>query len=208
MGEKPRLSVSVFSDYICPFCYIGDRRLARLADHYDLAVDWHFLEIHPETPPSGMPVSELGYPAQQWRQMMDNLFRMADEENIPLAERKFTTNSHKALLLAEAAKGEGADVFNALNEKLFAAFFGEGRNIGDDSVLRALAEESGVAPDVLERAWSEPAFEQSLSANRAVAARLGITGVPSFLIGNRILVGAVPAETLFAAAREVLPPPP
>jgi predicted DsbA family dithiol-disulfide isomerase len=208
MGEKPKISVSVFSDYICPFCYIGDRRLVRLADRYDLAVDWHFLEIHPDTPPSGMPVSELGYPEEQWRQMMEHLARMAGEENIPLAERKITTNSHKALLLAEAAKGEGANVFNALNEKLFAAFFGEGRNIGDDSVLRTLAEEAGVAPDVVERAWSEPAFEETLNANRAVAARLGITGVPSFLIGNRILVGAVPAETLFAAAREVLPSPP
>lgn len=208
MGEKPKVSVSVFSDYICPFCYIGDRRLARLADHYDLAVDWHFLEIHPDTPPSGMPVSELGYPAEQWRQMMEHLTRMAGEENIPLAERKITTNSHKALLLAEAAKGEGADVFSALNEKLFAAFFGEGRNIGDDSVLRTLAEEAGVAPDVVERAWSEPVFEETLNSNRAVAARLGITGVPSFLIGNRILVGAVPAETLFAAAREILPSPP
>jgi len=152
MGEKPKVSVSVFSDYICPFCYIGDRRLARLADHFDLAVDWHFLEIHPDTPSSGMPVSELGYPEEQWRQMMEHLTRMAGEENIPLAERKITTNSHKALLLAEAAKGEGADVFSALNEKLFAAFFGEGRNIGDDSVLRTLAEEAGVAPDVVERA--------------------------------------------------------
>jgi predicted DsbA family dithiol-disulfide isomerase len=202
MGEKPKLSVSVFSDYICPFCYIGDRRLARLAEHYDLAVDWRFFEIHPDTPPSGMPVSELGYLPGQWRQMMEHLSRMAGEENIPLAERKFTTNSHKALLLAEAAKGEGADVFHALNEKLFAAFFGEGRNIGDDSVLRSLAEESGVTPDVVERAWTEPAFEETLGANRAVAAQLGITGVPTFLIGNKILVGAVPAERMLEAARE------
>lgn len=208
MEGKPKLPVSVFSDYICPFCYIGDRRLARLAERYDLAVDWRFLEIHPETPPSGMPVSELGYPPGQWRQMMEHLSRMAGEENIRLAEREFTTNSHKALLLAEAAKGEGANVFNALNGKLFSAFFGEGRNIGDDSVLRNLAEEAGVNPDVVDRAWSEPAFEETLSANRAAAARLGVTGVPTFLIGNRILVGAVPAETLFAAAREVRSSPP
>jgi predicted DsbA family dithiol-disulfide isomerase len=208
MGNKPKLSVSVYSDYICPFCYIGDRRLARLAEHYDLSVDWRFLEIHPDTPPSGMPVSELGYPAQQWQQMMEHLSRMAGEENIPLAEREFTTNSHKALLLAEAAKGEGTAVFNALNEKLFSAFFGDGRNIGDDSVLRSLAKEAGVTPNVVERAWSESAFEETLSANRAVAAQLGITGVPTFLIGNRILVGAVPAEKMLDAAREARSFPP
>lgn len=205
---KQEFPVTVFSDYICPFCYIGDRRLERLAEHYDLKVDRRFLEIHPDTPPEGVPVSELGYPPEQWRQMMENLSRMAIEEKIPLAEREITTNSRKALLLAEAAKGEGAEVFCSLNGKLFAAFFGEGRNIGDDAVLRNLAEEAGVPPVVVDRAWSDPAYEEALSANRAAAAQLGITGVPTFLIGNRILVGAVPAETMLAAAREALPPAP
>ena len=199
---KPELPVAVFSDYICPFCYIGERRLARLAEHFDLNVDWRFLEIHPDTPPEGMPLSELGYRPDQWRQMMENLSRMAGEENIPLAAREFTTNSRKALLLAEAAKEEGAEVFRSLNEKLFAAFFAEGRNIGDDAVLRRLAEEAGVPPVVVDRAWSDPAFGERLRANQAEAFRLGIRGVPTFLVGKRILVGAVSAETLLSAARE------
>lgn len=206
--EKPELAVTVFSDYICPFCYIGSRRLGRLAECYVLAVDWCFLEIHPETPPSGMPVSELGYPPERWRQMMEHLFRMADEENIFLTERQITTNSHRALLLAEAAKEDGAEVFYALNGKLFSAFFGEGRNIGDESVLRNLAEEAGVSSEVVDRAWTEKAYEEKLRTNREVAARLGIRGVPTFLIGNRILAGAVPTQTLFNAARETGTSPP
>jgi predicted DsbA family dithiol-disulfide isomerase len=200
--EKPDLEVTIFSDYICPFCYIGERRLTRLGEHYNLKVERRFLEIHPDTPSEGMPISELGYPPEQWRQMMGNLSRMAVEENIPLAEREITTNSHKALLLAEAAKEEGIEVFCALNEKLFATFFGEGRNIGDDSVLRSLAEEAGVSPDIVSRAWSDPSYEEMLSMNQAVAAQLGIRGVPSFVIGKRILQGAVPTEMLLEAARE------
>lgn len=200
--EKPELEVTVFSDYVCPFCYIGGRRLSRLSKHFDLKVDWRFLEIHPDTPPEGMPVTALGYPPDQWRQLMEHLFRMADEENIPLAERKITTNSHRALLLAEAAKEEGPDVFNGLNEKLFSAFFTEGRNIGDDAVLRQLAEETGVSSEVIERAFREPIYEEKLRTNREVASRLGIRGVPTFLIGNRILAGAIPTQTLLAAARE------
>src|SRR4030065_1497404 len=113
--EKPELPVVLFSDSICPFCYIGDRRLARLGERYDLKVERRFLEIHPDTPPAGVPVSELGYPPEQWRQMMANLSRMADEEKITLAERKITTNSHKALLLAAAAKEGGAEDYGALN---------------------------------------------------------------------------------------------
>ena len=203
--EKPELPVVLFSDYICPFCYIGDRRLGRLSERYDLKVERRFLEIHPDTPHGGVPVSKLGYPPEQWRQMMANLSRMADEEKITLAERKITTNSHRALLLAEAAKEEGTEVFEALNEKLFTAFFGEGRNIGDDAVLRRLAQEAGVSPEIVERAWSEPSYEKMLRANQAIASQLGITGVPTYLIGNRIVMGAVPAETLLAAAREALP---
>jgi len=200
--DKPGLTVTVFSDYICPFCYIGDRRLSRLSEHFDLTVDWRFLEIHPDTPPEGMPVSMLGYPPEQWRRMMEHLSRMAGEENISLAEREITTNSHRALLLAEAVREEGAEMFRSLSGKLFAAFFAEGRNIGDDSVLRTLAEEAGVRPEVVERAWSEPSYEEKLLANREIAAQLGITGVPTFLIGNRILAGAVPAQMLLDAARE------
>jgi predicted DsbA family dithiol-disulfide isomerase len=205
---KPELPVVLFTDYICPFCYIGDRRLARLSERYDLKVERRFLEIHPDTPPGGVPVSELGYPQEQWRQMMANLSRMADEEMIALTERKITTNSHKALLLAEATKEEGTEVFEALNEKLFAAFFREGRNIGDDLVLRSLAQEAGLSQEIVERAFCEPAYEQMLRANQGIASQLGITGVPAYLIGNRIIVGAVPTETLLAAAREAIPSPP
>lgn len=200
--KKPELAVIVFSDYVCPFCYIGDRRLSRLGEHYDLKVDHRFFEIRPDTPSSGMPLSELGYPPDRWRQMMEHLARMAQEEGISLAEREITTNSRKAMLLAEAAKEDGAEVFGALNENLFAAFFCQGRNIGDEAVLRQVAEGSGVPPETVERAFSDPAYLEKLTLNYAIAGKLGITGVPTFLIGNRILVGAVPAATLLAAARE------
>ena len=62
--SKPELKVTVFSDYICPFCYIGDARLNRLRTRFELKVNWCFLEIHPETPPEGRPVRELGYDPQ------------------------------------------------------------------------------------------------------------------------------------------------
>ena len=60
-GAKPRLSVTVFSDYICPFCYVGDARLDKLRDGYELDVEWCFYEIHPDNPAEGKPVEEL-YP--------------------------------------------------------------------------------------------------------------------------------------------------
>lgn len=202
-ASPAEIPVTVFSDYICPFCYIGDRRLARLGEHYDVRVDRRFLEIHPQTPASGRPVSDLGYPPEQWRQMMANLARLARGENIRLADRKITTNSRRALLLAEAAKEEGDPVFRTLNEAIFNAFFCEGKNIGDTVVLRALAAKAGVRPATVDRAWRAPAYEERLRENRMVAARLAISGVPTFVIGTRRLVGAVSTTSLLEAAREV-----
>jgi len=203
-GRKPALPVTVFTDYICPFCYVGERRLARLNEEFDVRVERRFLEIHPETPAEGMPVSELGYPPEQWARMMENLERMGKAEGIVFSERTFTTNSHKALLLAEAAKGEGPEVFEALNEGLFRTYFGEGRNIGDPLVLRDVAKAAGVPAGTIGNAWSDAAYEERLARDHAAAAGIGITGIPTFIVDGRwILEGAVPVEILREAANKV-----
>jgi predicted DsbA family dithiol-disulfide isomerase len=183
---------------------VGERRLARLSEEFDVRVERRFLEIHPETPAEGRPVSELGYPPEQWARMMENLNRMGKAEGIVFSERTFTTNSHKALLLAEAAKEEGPDIFEALNEGLFRAYFTEGRNIGDLQVLRDVAQAAGVPAGRMEQAWSDAAYEERLARDHAAAAEIGITGIPLFIVDGRwILEGAVPVEMLREVAQKV-----
>lgn len=197
---KEPLKVTVFSDYICPFCYVGDARLEKLKEHYDLEVDWSFFEIHPDNPPEGKPVSELGYPPEQWQRMMANLEAMVDADGLELAPRTFTTNSHRALLLAEAAKDLDADIFDRLHKRLFTAYFAETKNIGDEAVLREIAREVGMPDDAVERAFSDESLEQRLKQQQTRAAMLGIQGVPGFLFGKYFVSGAVPVETLITAA--------
>jgi predicted DsbA family dithiol-disulfide isomerase len=183
---------------------VGERRLARLSEEFDVRVERRFLEIHPETPAEGRPVSELGYPPEQWARMMENLNRMGKAEGIVFSERTFTTNSHKSLLLAEAAKEEGPDIFEALNEGLFRAYFTEGRNIGDLQVLRDVAQAAGVPAGRMEQAWSDAAYEERLARDHAAAAEIGITGIPLFIVDGRwILEGAVPVEMLREVAQKV-----
>jgi len=185
---------------------VGERRLVRLGDEFDVRVERRFLEIHPETPPEGRPVSELGYPAGQWARMMENLERMGKAEGIVFSERTFTTNSHKALLLAEAAKEEGPEVFEALNEGLFRAYFTEGRNIGDPRVLGDVAHAAGVPAGRLAQAWSDASYEERLARDHAAAAGLGITGIPAFIVDGRwIIEGAVPVEMLREVAKKMSP---
>ena len=183
---------------------MGERRLARLSEEFDVRVERRFLEIHPETPPEGRPISELGYPPDQWARLMENLERMGKAEGIVFSERTFTTNSHKALLLAEATKKDGSVVFEALNEGLFRAYFTEGRNIGDPQVLLDVAQAAGVPTGRLEQAWSDAAYEERLGEDREAAARIGITGIPVFIVDSRwIIEGAVPVEMLREAAKKI-----
>jgi predicted DsbA family dithiol-disulfide isomerase len=129
---------------------------------------------------------------------------MGKTEGIVFSERTFTTNSHKALLLAEAAKEEGPEVFEALNEGLFRAYFTEGRNIGDPQVLRDVAQAADVPGGRIEQAWSDGTYEERLARDHEAATRNRITGIPTFIIDGRwILEGAVPVEMLREVAQKI-----
>ncbi len=211
MTDKPHLQVAVLSDYICPFCYIGYLRLEKLRQHFQLAVNWALVEIHPESPVAGKPVTELGYSSARLDGLLDDLDALARAEGVELAPHTFTTNSRRALLLAEASKPLGAEIFYRLHRRLFESFLLDGQNIGDTQVLRALAAQCGVPAQTVEQAWEDPAYEQRLQQNLAAAVKTGTTGTPTFFIGEERLTGAVPVDSLLTAARSAAgtptPPP-
>lgn len=188
---KPELLATVFTDYTCPFCYVGDVRLDRLREDYDLRINWCFLELHPDTPAEGMDTSCLGYPDSKWQQLMDNLSRLAQEEGITFCPQTFTTNSHNSLLLAEAVREDGADVFYGLHRRLFEAFFTEGQNIADKTVLEKLAREAGVSSEVLSRAWTDKRYEDRLEQYRAAARELDVSATPTIFFGEQQRIDGV-----------------
>jgi predicted DsbA family dithiol-disulfide isomerase len=199
----PELKITVYSDYICPFCYVGHHRLQRLRDSYELKINWCFLEIHPETSAEGEPIDSLDYPSEQWQKMLDNLERIANEENIPLSRLSFITNSRDALLLSEAAKQCGRDIFYALHEKLFDAYFVDIINIGDRLKLTEIARSCGIDEAIIDSAWSDQKYKQRLLENFSSARQHKIQSVPSFVFGDRVLTGVV-AESTFREAAEQL----
>jgi predicted DsbA family dithiol-disulfide isomerase len=202
MANLPELKVTVFSDYICPFCYVGHHRLMRLQDTYELKINWCFVEIHPETDAAGEPISSLNYPSAHWSQLMQNLETVAAQESIRMAEHNFTTNSHDALLLAEAVKQLGRATFYNFHEKLFSAFFVEQINIGDRANLRSIAHACGITEDVIESAWRDEQYQQRLKHNYSLARRYEIQGVPAFIFGERKLSGVVSEDIMRTTAAE------
>ena len=200
--EKTRLQVrlTLFADYVCPFCFIGDLRLQQLRKDYDVLVNFRFIEIHPETPAQGATVDSLDYSDEQWQGMMDGLLEMAAEDHVSLKTPRLLVNSHHALLLAEAAKSAGRETFYKLNQALYFGYFIEGRNIGDRDVLREIATDCGISEELAEKAWSDPEYEKILQTNMAMAVKAGVTGTPTFFIGQQRFTGAVAANRLKEAA--------
>lgn len=203
MEPLPELHVTVYSDYICPFCYVGHHRLQRLRDAYDLKINWCFLEIHPESSAEGEPIDSLDYPSEQWQKMLANLERIAEEENIPLTKLRFITNSKDALLLSEAAKRYGRELFYDLHEKLFKAYFVEQKNIGDRNVLKMIADSCGMNDEAIDTSWTDKTIEKRLTDNFLSARTHNIQSVPSFIFGERVLTGVVAESTFREAAAQL-----
>jgi len=199
----PELKITVYSDYICPFCYVGHHRLLRLRDSYDLKINWCFLEIHPETSAEGEPIDSLDYPSEQWQKMLDNLERIAAEENIPLSTLSFITNSKDALVLSEAAKQCGREIFYDLHEKLFSAYFVDGKNIGDRNVLKEIAESCDIDATIIDSSWTDTKYPQRLLKNFNSARKHNVQSVPSFVFGKRVLTGVVTEQTFREAAEQL-----
>ena len=201
-NEKPLLRVTVFSDYLCPFCYLGWLRLERLRADYELRVNWCMTEIHADNPTDGSrPPTGMGYTPEQWQRLVAEIDNAATEDGVCLGGLQCTTNSHKALLLAEAAKEAGAEAFYALHRRLFEVYLCEGRNLADESVLRGLVTELDLDPGLPDRAWGEPRYEQRLREVARAARELGVDATPTFYFDQVPLRGLQSVETLRAAAR-------
>lgn len=207
--DRPELRVEVYSDYTCPWCYVGlsrlDRLRERLEGRVELDVTWRPFEIHPEVPEEGMPVEELSYSEEQWERMMEELRRQAEAEGLEVGERPKVSNTHEALMAGAWAQAERPERFEAFHRALFRAYFAEGRDLGDRAVLRGVAERVGLDGDELEAALAEGAGEGELEATAREARRLGITGTPTFVFGGtHAAVGARPTQDLRRAAEQAL----
>ena len=156
---------------------------------------WTNFPLHPETPDSGIPLEELfqgrGYDIEEMKQRMSGLMA---EENLPYGNRTHTYNSRFAQELAKW--GESFPEGEAMNLKLFEAYFAEGRNLAEPVVLLEVAEAAGLDRDAAEEMIRKRSFRDAVDADWKRAHELGVTGVPTFVSGNRGLVGAQPYEAL------------
>jgi predicted DsbA family dithiol-disulfide isomerase len=207
--DSGAVQVRVYSDYTCPWCYIGWSRLERLRrqlpDDVELDVRWEPFEIHPEVPDEGMPVEDLPYSDEQWRTMQEHLRQQAAQEDLEIGNRPKVSNTHRALAAGTWVQEEEPRRFPEFHRGLFEAYFARGRDLGDPEVILDVAREVGVDVEALERALASGEVEPVLEQTSRRARELGITGTPTFVFGGRYAaVGAQPPGALREVVEKVL----
>src|SRR5438067_3088280 len=185
----------VFSDYVCPWCYLVSARVARLKQEHGVKVELVHFPLHPETPPEGKSLQELfagrGYDIAS---MQAQMRARMQAEGLPYGDRKMTYNSRLAQELGKWADTQPGG--EAIHDALFRAYFVDGRNIGDAEVLVQIAESVGLPGDKAREVLDKRSFKGAVDADWQKSREYGVTGVPTFVSGGRGVAGAQPYEVL------------
>jgi predicted DsbA family dithiol-disulfide isomerase len=207
------LSIDVVSDVVCPWCFIGKRRLEGALALYAKAhpdapapqVTWRPFQLNPGMPDEGMPRAE--YVQRKFGDrggaVYDRVSGVGREVGIPFAFDRIARqpNTLAAHSLIEAAQAHG--VQDAVVEALFRAYFLEGVDLTVPENLAAIAAAAGLDRAAAEAWLADPGKRDGAAAEDQRAREIGVEGVPFFIFNGRLAVsGAHPAETLFEAMNQ------
>ena len=208
-----RLTVSVkieiWSDVVCPWCYIGKRRLERALGEFEHAgeveITWRSFQLNPDAP-VGQAIPTLDYLAKRFGpQAQDMVARVADlgraeglDLNFGTALTVNTTDAHRALHFSAER-----NVASAAEERLMRAHFTEGADLSDPGTLASLLGEIGLDPDQVREVLEGTEYADAVQADTEEAYALGANGVPFYVIDRKYgIPGAQPAEVFLRALRK------
>ena len=198
------MRIEIWSDVVCPWCYIGKRRLETALSHFEhrdeVEIVWRSYQLDPGAPTeptestTTMLARKYGQSPDGAQQMQDRVEAVAAEEGLVYrlaeAQRANTLDAHRLLHLAHEEGRQGE-----LKEALLAAYFLHARNVADPDVLAGIAREVGLDEVRVKEVLTTDRFADAVEADVRQAAAYGATGAPFFVVDGRYGVsGAQPAE--------------
>ena len=198
-----KLEIDVISDVVCPWCYLGKRKLdaaMKQVEAFTYDVRWRPFQLDPTIPPEGIARSEYmsrKFGPEKIAAIHARLEEAGQEEGLSFAFDKITRSpntldAHRLIRWAQPS-GKQSDIV----ERLFHLYFVEGQDIGDRNVLIDVARQAGLDVDLITRLFVEGVDIVPVQEEMSTAARMGISGVPFFIFGGKYAVsGAQPVDAL------------
>lgn len=206
------MKIEIWSDVVCPFCYIGKRHLEKALEQLpDLEVDviWKSFELDPNAPVNSdldiydTLAKKYGRDRGWAKQMNDNMVQMASKAGLTYNMDKVKpTNSFNAHQLIHLAKEHGKQ--DKMKEALLSAYFVEGKHVGKKDVLADIASEVGLKRKEAEQVLENNSYSSQVVSDVEEAHRIGVQGVPFFYINEKYgLSGAQPVEVFVEALQKI-----
>jgi predicted DsbA family dithiol-disulfide isomerase len=206
--ELINMNIEIWSDKVCPFCYIGKKHFEKALEQFEfkeeVSISWKSFQLDPDFKSEGLNTFEYlskrkGIDEETVRQMTSNVQQMAQDSGLSFDFEKAipanTFNAHRLTHLA-ASKGLG----DKAEERLFDAYFVEGRNIGDLDTLTQLGTEIGLEKSEVNELWTNNQFSAEVTDDHNTFIQLGGRGVPFFVIDRKIgISGAQPVSEFLKA---------
>jgi predicted DsbA family dithiol-disulfide isomerase len=205
------MKIEIWSDVMCPFCYIGKRRfedaLQQFAHKDEIEVEWKSFQLNPNMKTdTSVNITQYLADAKGWnldyaKQMNDHVTEMAAQVGLKYDfDRAIVANSFNAHRFSHLAKKHGLG--DAAEEALFIAYFTEGKNIDDQDTLIDLGVTIGLNADEVRQTLDSDAFADAVKHDIVEAQNLGIQGVPFFVMNNKYGVSGAQAVPVFSETLE------
>jgi len=195
------LKLTIYSDYVCPWCYVGQGAVQKLSQNYPLEVTWMPFYLRPDTPPEGMELP--AHVKAHMKGMQTHLVQMANAAGLRMIFPDRIPNTRLAHEATEYARQKGKA--NEFHQAVFDLYYGRGEDISRWEVLQQAAKEASLDADEMREQVEQGKFTALVSEQVRQAAELGIDGVPTYILNDRYaIVGAQPYEVFEQALKQLI----
>ena len=207
-----KMKVEIWSDIVCPFCYIGKRHfesaLKSFAHADEIEIEWKSYQLDPEMPKQTKQQNVYEYLAERKgisvensKALHDNVVKMAKSAGLDYHfEKAVVANSFDAHRLIQLAKTKGLG--DAAEEALFYAYFCAGKDIADKETLLAIGKEIGLEENTVKDLLNTDLFSDQVNQDVYESQQVGLGGVPHFVIDNRFSISGAQPVSVFLNALE------
>jgi predicted DsbA family dithiol-disulfide isomerase len=185
------LNIKVFSDYVCPYCFLGEQVLEEAIEGKEVNVEWMPFELRSEPTPTLLPEGE--YLQTTWQR---SVYPMAEALGVNIVLPKVSPQPYTHLPFEGYQYAKERGLGEEYTHRMFTAFFQDELDIGDVEVLTKLAVEVGLDEKEFREAVESRRYKQAHQQALKMASQIGINAVPSFIIGNKLVRGLLRKEDL------------